>query len=148
MIPLVVQLVAWGLFRGIGMLGVAPLDSWPGALRFAYALMFVFTAIAHFTRTRADMIRMVPRSFPRPNLLVTLTGLLEFAGAIGLVWDRTARTAALALAMLLLALFPANVFAARAKLTIAGRPATPLASRTLLQIGWIAGLVWVAITAP
>jgi uncharacterized membrane protein len=141
-------MVAWGLFRGLGMLGVAPLDSWPGALRHAYALMFVFTGIAHFTRMRADMIRMVPRSLPRPDILVTLTGLLEFAGAIGLVWNRTARPAAFALALLLLAMFPANVFAARAGLTIAGRPATPLVPRTLLQIGWMAGLVWVALTAP
>lgn len=146
MIPVIVLLLAWGLLRGLGIAGVAPLDSWHDALRFAYVVMFVFTATAHFTRPRGEMIRMVPPSFPRPDLLVTVTGLLELAGAIGLVWNRTAPLTAYSLALLLLVMFPANIRAARAKLTIAGRPATPLVPRTLLQIGWIAGLIWVAIS--
>jgi hypothetical protein len=37
--------------------------------------MFVFTAVSHFhSRTRPDLIRMVPESLPAPALLVTVAG--------------------------------------------------------------------------
>jgi uncharacterized membrane protein len=42
--------------------------------------------------------------------------------------------AGLALSLFLLAIFPANVHAAREGLTIAGRPATPLVARTAMQV--------------
>lgn len=43
---------------------------------------------------------MVPPAFPRPDLLVTLTGVLEILGAIGLFVPRTARLACICLALL------------------------------------------------
>jgi uncharacterized membrane protein len=61
-------------------------DSWGGALRFALAAMFAFTAISHFhPRIRPDLIRMVPSSLPAAPLLVTATGILELLGATGLL---------------------------------------------------------------
>ncbi len=59
-----------------------------------------------------------------------------------LVW-----LAALALAALLIVLFPANIHAAGASLLIAGRRATPLALRLPLQVFWFACLLWVATTS-
>jgi uncharacterized membrane protein len=44
---------------------------------------------------------------------------------------------------LLVVMFPANVHAARNRLMIAGRRATPLLWRLLLQLIWIAALWWV-----
>jgi uncharacterized membrane protein len=44
---------------------------------------------------------------------------------------------------LLVAMFPANVHAARQGLSIAGRRATPLPWRVPLQLFWIAALWWV-----
>ncbi len=150
MAPLIVQLVAWAGFwlAGVtGLLGVAATPA--GALRFALAAMFFFTAVSHFLpRTRPDLIRMVPTSLPAPALLVSLTGVFEFAGAIGLLIAPLARPATLALAALLVALFPANIHAARAGLQIAGRRATPLRLRLPLQLFWIACLLWVAATSP
>lgn len=128
-IPLLVMLVATALPRGVGVLGWLPTDTWPAATRVGLAVMFVFTAAAHFNRTRQDLIRMVPPQFPSPATLVTLTGLAELAGAIGLLIPVTARWAAYGLMLLLVILFPANVHAARAGLTIRGRPATPSALR-------------------
>jgi hypothetical protein len=32
---------------------------------------------------RADLVAMVPSAFPAPGLLVTFTGILELAGALG-----------------------------------------------------------------
>jgi uncharacterized membrane protein len=45
-------------------------------------------------------------------LWVYLTGVLEIAGAVGLLVERTRRAAAWGLVLILLALFPANVYAA------------------------------------
>lgn len=150
MAPLVVQLVAWAALWLAGLTGLLPAADTPvGALRFALAVMFGFTALSHFLpRTRPDLVRMVPPVFPAPGFLVSVTGVLELAGAIGLVLPPLTRPAALALAALLIALFPANIRAARAGLPVAGRPAMPLRLRLPLQLFWIACLLWVAATHP
>ena len=107
MAPLIVMLVGWAVFRSIGFTGIwQDVDSWSGALRFAFAAMFVFTAVSHFhPRSRPDLIRMVPSSLPAPHFLVTATGVLELAGAVGLLVPRTAAAAASGLALLLIAMF-------------------------------------------
>ena len=146
MAPLIVMLVAWVVARVVGSAGVLlRTASWTGALVFAFAALLVFTAFAHFhPRTRRDLIRMVPASLPAPGVLVTVTGLLELLGAIGLLVPQTQAAAAYALALLLVALSPANIHAARAGVVIAGRRATPLVWRLPLQLCWIGALVWVA----
>ena len=87
---------------------------------------------------------MVPPQFPQPEFLVTLTGILECAGAVGLLTPGFTRPAAYCLIALLLAMFPANVRAAREKLLVAGRPAMALSLRLPLQVFWIGALWWVA----
>jgi uncharacterized membrane protein len=76
---------------------------------------------------------MVPPQLPQAGLLVTLTGVLELAGAAGLVVPSYI-PAGYGLIALLVVMFPANVYAARARVTIAGRPATPLSTRLPLQL--------------
>lgn len=120
---------------------VAPGRSWTSALRIALATMFVFTAVSHFhPRTRPDLTRMVPGSLPAPALAVTATGVLQFLGAIGLLVPETVPAAVYGLMALLIAIFPANVHAARKGLIIAGRRATPFLWRLPLQLFWIAAL--------
>jgi uncharacterized membrane protein len=149
MAPLIVLFIGWLVVRTIGFAASwHEADSWSGALRFAFALMFLFTAASHFhPRTRNDLIRMVPQSLPAPALLVTATGLFELAGAVGLWVPWAATAAAYGLMLLLIAMFPANVHAARAGLMVAGRRASPLIWRLPLQILWIAALWWVARTS-
>lgn len=130
--------------RVIGALGVDVVDSWQAATRIGLAAMFVFTAVAHFNRMRPDLIRMVPPRFPNPAALVTLTGVAELVGAIGLLLPTVSRWAALGLALLLVLLFPANVHAARSGATLGGRPATRLALRLPMQLIWIGLLLWIA----
>ena len=144
MAPLIVMLAAWLAGRSMGFVGVWPqADSWSSALRIALAAMFMFTAVSHFhPRTRPDLMRMVPESLPAPALAVTATGVLEFLGAVGLLVPETAPAAAYGLMALLVAIFPANVHAARKGLIIAGRRATPLLWRLPLQLFWIAALWW------
>jgi uncharacterized membrane protein len=150
MAPLIIMLAAWLGARLIGATGLwLHADSWTSALRIALAAMFVFTAVSHFhSRTRPDLVRMVPASLPAPALLVSATGVLELLGAIGLMVPRALPAAAYGLIALLVAMFPANVNAARSGLMIAGRRATPLLWRLPLQLFWIAALWWVRSPTP
>jgi uncharacterized membrane protein len=140
------MLVVWVVARGIGATGRAPAAATTvGALRFALAVMFLFTGAAHFLpNTRPDLVRMVPPMLPYPEHLVTLTGILELAGAVGLLIPRFTSLAAYCLAALLVAMFPANAYAAMAGVELGGRAASPLVWRLPLQIFWIGALLWVA----
>jgi len=123
------------------MAGVHALDGWTSCLRAGLSLMFFLTASAHWGKRRRDLIAMVPPTIPRPDLAVTTTGILELLGAAGLLLPATAPAAAACLAVLLIAMFPANVRASRERLKIGGSEATGLPLRTVLQIVFIAALV-------
>jgi uncharacterized membrane protein len=89
---------------------------------------------------------MVPPVFPHPELVVTLTGMAELLGAIGLSIPRTAPLAGGCLSVLLLAMFPANVHAALEGITLGGKPPTPLLARTVLQLVFLTATI--AAAAP
>jgi uncharacterized membrane protein len=135
-------------FALAGFVGVAALDNWNLPLRLALCLMFTIAASAHCGRGRPDLIRIVPTALPAPGILVTITGLFEIAGAVGLLLPQTARAAAICLALLLIALFPANVRAARHGFTILGRPAVNVAARGAMQAVFIIALVAAARLNP
>jgi uncharacterized membrane protein len=145
MAPLIVLVVATLLARLAGRLGVVSLQHWPAATRLGLAVMFFVTASAHFNSMRADLVRMVPAGVPNAELMVTVTGICEVLGAIGLLIPRTRRVAAAALVVMLIAVLPANIHAARSALTLDGAPVTPLWPRIGLQIVFIALLWWAAI---
>jgi uncharacterized membrane protein len=142
MTVLILLLAAWLIFRGVGALGLHAFATWHDSARYAMALMFVFTGIAHFNRVRHDLVKMVPAFMPRPLAVIYLTGALELLGAAGLLVPSMERLAALCLILLLIAMFPANVKAAREKLTLRGNPATALWLRAPMQIFFIALLWW------
>ncbi|MFG3440617.1 DoxX family membrane protein [Nonomuraea sp. NPDC047897] len=139
MVPFIALTGGFVVARLLGLAGVDVLDGWQPALRAALALMFVVTGVPHFLPAwRRDLVAMIPAAFPRPALLVTVTGVLELAGAAGLLFPPAAPFAAVGLALLMVAMFPANVSAARRGLTLAGKPVTPLPARTALQVLFIA----------
>lgn len=145
MVPFIVLVVSFVILRGAGFVGVQALDGVDFPLRIALFLMFLLAASAHWGKGRPDLVRMVPPVFPRPELLVTITGVLEILGAVGLLVPVTSRLAALCLSILLVALFPANVRAAREHLTILGRPVPGLLLRSIIQLIFIAALLAVAL---
>jgi uncharacterized membrane protein len=126
------------LFRLLGFAMVPALDSWVVSARVALATMFLFTATAHFAPMKKDLIAMVPPALPRPDLLVFLTGVAELAGAVGLLIPATTRLAATGLIVLLAAMLPANISAARRGVLLRGRPATALWLRVPMQLLFIA----------
>ena len=146
MVPLGVLLASLLVFRTFGALGFEPLSEWRTAAACALAVMFLFTASAHFTRTKKDLIAMVPSVFPRPELLVSATGVLEVLGAVGLLVPATRSLAGTGLILLLVAMFPANVAAARKGMPLRGKPPTPLPLRLFLQLVFIGTTWWATQT--
>src|SRR5262245_53161336 len=125
MAPLVVQILSTLVARWFA--------GWKDAARIGLAVMFFFTAGSHFSSLKYDLAAMIPSPLTGALWMIYLTGGLEAAGALGLLIPSLRRPAAWGLAALLVALFPANVYAAVAGLTLGGSPATPLWFRVPLQ---------------
>ena len=148
MAPLLILISATLILRGIGAFGVAIIRDWPSAMRVGLMIMFCFTAVAHFNHLRADLIRMVPPYLPAPDLLVTMTGIFEIIGGIALLFRETRLFAAYACILLLLALLPANIYAATHGLTLGGAPVTSLYPRIIIQLLFIFSVYYAGIRIP
>ena len=142
MLVLMVLLVSWAAFRAIGAAGVQGLSSWQDSARYALAVMFIFTATAHFDNMKYDLAQMIPSYLPHPLLIVYITGVLELLGAAGLVVPQFRRLAGVCLIALLIGMFIGNVKAAQKGVTLRGKPPTPLWLRAPMQIFFIALLWW------
>ncbi|MGI4870577.1 MAG: DoxX family protein [Janthinobacterium lividum] len=73
------------------------------------ALLFTAAGILHFVSPQF-YLRIMPPYLPAPRLLVQLSGAAELAGGLGLLLPATRRLAGWGLLLLLLAVFPANVY--------------------------------------
>jgi uncharacterized membrane protein len=137
MAPLIALVLGTLAARLVGSLGVDCVDSWPSAVAVGLALMFAVTGIAHFVDPlRRDLIAIVPPRLPAPAVLVTVTGALELLGAAGLLYPPTRAAAAVALGVLMVAMFPANVYASR-------MPSPPKSMTTTLPLRTVEQLVFV-----
>jgi uncharacterized membrane protein len=145
-VPLPVLLLGVTVVARLAGLVVPALDSWHDAVRVGLAVVYLLAASGRLIpRVRQDLARMVPPGLPRPDLLVAGTGVLELAGAIGLLVPATAPAAAVCLGLLTLAMTPANVSASRRGLTLGGKPVTPIGRRLVeqvLYVGACAVVVW------
>lgn len=139
-----ILIVVWMLFRAIGAAGFPLFTSWKSAFPYAFAVMLIFTAIEHFKR-REELQAMVPRWIVDPAAVVFTTGVLELVGAAGILFRFTRPLAVAGLVILLIAIFPANIKAAREHLRIRGLPAAPLPVRALIQVGFILLLIWCVV---
>jgi uncharacterized membrane protein len=139
MAVLIVLFGALLVYRDLGALGVPFFANWQDSARFALATMFAFTSVSHFAPMRKDLIAMGPPVFPRPDVIVLITGALELAGAVGLLITATRPWAAWGLIALMAGIFPANFHAARHGVKLRGRPPTVLwlrATKQILSIAW------------
>jgi uncharacterized membrane protein len=130
------------IFRILGFFGVPVFQTWHEATIYALAVMFCFTAIAHFGRMRDDLEKMVPPWVPSPRVAVFVTGILEILGAIGLIFPETRTLAGVCLIVFLVAVFPANVYAAKTGVRLGDRPITPLGVRGPMQLLLIVLIFW------
>src|SRR3954468_17640119 len=153
MAPLIALVLGTAATRLGGWLGADYVRSWPAAVAVGLAAMFLVTGIAHFVNPlRGDLIAIVPPRLPvlgpiAPQvrgLLVTVTGVLELLGAVGLLYPPTRPAAAVALGVMMLAMFPANVYASR----MASPPksmTTKLPLRTVEQIVFVGAALVVGL---
>jgi uncharacterized membrane protein len=79
--------------------------------RYLLLALFVLGGIMHIVSPRM-FIAIVPPFLPWPAALVAISGVAEIAGGLGLLSVRTRRAAGLGLIVLLLAVFPANIYMA------------------------------------
>jgi len=145
MAPLIALLLGSIAARSIGWLGVGYVNSWTAAIAVGLAAMFTLTGFAHFAPAlRRDLIAIVPPRLPAPGLLVTITGVLELLGATGLLLPVTRVAAAVCLVVLMLAMFPANVYASR----MPNPPksmTTQLPLRSAVEVVFLAAAIAVAV---
>ena len=145
MVSLMVLLVSLLVLRAVGRLGVGRLSSWRAAGRGALAIMFLFTGFSHFTGLKHDFAAMIPDPLPDGLWVIYLTGVFEIAGAIGLLVPRTRRIAGICLALLLAAMFPANVNAALNGITLGGNEPASLWLRAPMQLLYVALVLWTSV---
>jgi uncharacterized membrane protein len=112
-------------------------------LRVVTAIIFVGMGINHFRpRSASGMARMIPpflrwEGALKPVNLVYFTGVCEVLGGVGILLPWTRVAAAIALAVFLILVFPANAYAAKHRDRF-GRVAIPFWPRLAAQIVLIA----------
>jgi uncharacterized membrane protein len=118
-------------------------------IRASLAAMFVFTGAAHFYATDA-FVQSIPEFLPPRREAVYISGMAELAGAVGLLVPRLQRVAGIGLALMLLAVFPANINVAVNSLHIELFPREPVLQwlRLLLQPLYIGFALWATSPEP
>ncbi|HEX6428401.1 MAG TPA: hypothetical protein VF008_11970 [Niastella sp.] len=106
-------------FLGIGFLislvsGGAWLPTLADKGAFALTAMFVLVGISHFAK-REKLEAMIPANWPYRRALNYISGAAEIILGSLLLFDATRTWAAIGLLLLLIAVFPANIYVARAK---------------------------------
>jgi uncharacterized membrane protein len=110
-------------------------------LRILAALPLLLSAVLiHFLKLN-EATAMIPPVFPATGLIVLLSGVLEILGAIGLFVPRVRKAAALSIAILMVAVFPANIYVAG--LTFGGLRMPSVPVRLSMQIVYI----WIVLLA-
>ncbi len=79
-------------------------------MRVVLGLAMIAIGIDHFALP-GFFVRIVPHALPHPALLVSISGVFEVLGGLGLFapWPRVRRAAGIGLVLLYVAVFPANV---------------------------------------
>ncbi len=112
-------------------------------IRILLAAAFILMGVLHFVPGPArGMAAMIPaplrfRKPFDPRFLVAFTGVCEIAGGVGLLLPALHTLAGILLCVFLVAVFPANAYAARRPEKF-GKLATPLVPRLIGQIVFIA----------
>jgi uncharacterized membrane protein len=116
------------------------------AARIAMGAAFVIAGASHFG-TPDPFVQHLPEWVPAREGLVALTGVLEVLGGLALIGPRRLRVPmAAALAVYLVAVFPANIHVAVNAIDVDGQPGGPYAwLRLLLQPLFI---WWVVASTP
>lgn len=146
------NLIAMTLVLVLPLLVCGALRRWLGAWasdlrrlgRFGLTLILVMTSSAHFISAE-HMMLMLPDWVPARMALIYATGVLELILAIGLWIPRSMQNAGFAIALMLVAFLPANIYAALNSLPYGGAEMGP--SYLLVRVPYQIFLVWWTVWA-
>jgi uncharacterized membrane protein len=115
----------------------------------AMAVMLFFTAAGHFLFLDG-MANMLPEIVPERRLIIIVTGVLEAAAGVGLLFSKSRRVTGTLLIVFFVAVLPANFYAAFHHVDIeTGKPTGPgpnyLWFRIPLQLLFIVWVCWFAV---
>jgi len=74
-----------------------------------YGITFILIGFSHL-RDPQKFVDIVPSYLPYALFLVYLTGIMEIAGGIGIIYPETRVVSGRLLAIFLIAVFPANIY--------------------------------------
>ncbi len=138
---LIVTVVAWCAWAREGLSSFG-WKQW--VLRVLVALPLLISGFWHFART-AMMATIIPPFFPYRPQLVLISGVMEIAGAVACSPAFT-RVASACLAVLMIVIFPANVYAANQTVGGLHMPSVPV--RLAMQVVYIVLLLMAGWGAP
>lgn len=109
------------------------------------ALLFISAGVLHF-RIPGPYAKIVPPFLPWPLAIVYISGCAEIAGGIGLLIPKLRQFAAWGLVVLLVAVFPANIYMAMGQIQVTADPLPSwvLWARLPLQFLLIWWVLWSA----
>lgn len=125
-------LIVIALLFGLWLIAVAanrfktlPRETHQRLLAMGLGLSFLFFALGHFVQTDA-MIAMLPIWVPLRREIIYATGVAELIVAVGLFVPRWRTLAAAVAGLMLVAFFPANVYAAMNSVGMGGHAWGPI----------------------
>ncbi|MBL4762192.1 MAG: DoxX family protein [Gammaproteobacteria bacterium] len=108
-----------------------------------FALLFIAAGINHFVHP-AFYLSIMPAYLPAHAMLVVISGVFEILGGIGLMIKRTRKLAGIAVILLMIAIFPANLYMAMEPEQFPQFSMLSLYLRLPLQFALIAWVWWVS----
>jgi uncharacterized membrane protein len=120
-------------------------------IRLLLSALFLFAGVLHLANTNL-FLPIMPPFLPFPRLCVQVSGVFEILGGIGLLMPQREIQilTGFGLVLLLLAVFPANIYMATNNLRIHGMPTQPWMgwARLPLQPLLILAVLWVTRLWP
>ncbi len=137
--------VLTGILYLAGKLGINPVKDFKNNARIGTGLTFIFAGVSHFIIPETFM-KLMPPIIPAPLLMVYISGVFEILGGIGLIISKTKRAASYGLILLLLAVYPANIYVALENIQLGGFMSNSFYQwfRVILQIPLIYWVWWTA----
>ncbi len=117
-------------------------------LRLLLAAIFLVAGTVHLTDPRF-FLPIMPPGIPWPMACIIISGVFELLGGVGLLIPdaRIQKAAGIGLILLLIAVFPANIYMAAAHIQVHGIPSQPWMAwaRLPLQPLLIAAVWWATL---
>jgi uncharacterized membrane protein len=127
------------ILQSAAKMNLNPFRNFRDNARIATGAAFIFTGISHFV-IPGKFMEIMPPSLPAPLFLIYLSGAFEILGGAGLMLSKTKHWAGAGLILLLLAVFPANIYAALNNLQLGGFMNSPVYQWLRLPMQFV--LIW------